>query len=114
VNDAKRLLIGLLLCLLLALPALGQDKWTGPDKVKHFTGGLLLGTVGTLVTESKGHGLGVGCLTGLAKEVTDSRGGTGFSVKDLTVTCAGAWLGAQLGGWLVHVTRNSIRVSRSF
>jgi putative lipoprotein len=90
------------------------DEWTGPDKVKHFGGGALLGTAGTLVTESKALGFGVGCLTGLAKEVTDSRGGTGFSAKDLTVTCAGALLGAYFGGWLVNVTRNSVSVSKAF
>jgi uncharacterized protein YfiM (DUF2279 family) len=90
------------------------DEWTTPDKPKHFGGGLLLGTVGTLVTESKALGFGVGCLTGLAKEVTDHGGATCFSAKDLTVTCAGALLGAYVGGWLVNVTRNRVSVSKAF
>jgi putative lipoprotein len=114
-NNAQRLLMGLLLCLLLALPALGQDKWSGYDKKQHLAMGLVIGTVGTAAAESKALGFGAGCLAGLAKELLDNRsGGTGFSAKDLTVTCAGALLGTVVGGWLIEAGRREIRASRSF
>jgi uncharacterized protein YfiM (DUF2279 family) len=100
------------LTIALAAPA-NADKWTGPDKTLHFGGGFVLGGFGTLVTEDKRKGFGLGCVAGLAKEIAD-RKGSGFSVKDWAVTCGGAWLGAQVGEYLVQVTRNSIRVSRSF
>jgi uncharacterized protein YfiM (DUF2279 family) len=97
----------------LALPAAAQDKWIASDKFMHFGGGAVLGGFGTVITENKHAGFGIGCLAGLAKEISDRRG-TGFSMKDWAVTCGGAWLGAQLGDYLVRVTRNSIQVSRSF
>jgi hypothetical protein len=107
--NARILALSLALC----MPASAQDKWTGPDKKLHLAGGFVLGGGVTLMTENKHAGFGAGCLAGLAKEIAD-RKSTGFSVKDWAVTCGGAWLGAQVGDYLVSVTRNSIRVSRSF
>lgn len=91
----------------------GGDSWTGPDKVMHLAGGAVLGGFGTLATERKDLGTGLGCLAGLAKEVAD-RNRTGFSARDWAVTCAGAWLGAQVGGYLVQVQRRGVAVSKAF
>jgi putative lipoprotein len=91
------------------------DEWTGPDKVQHAVMGTAIGAVTTAATESKALGFGAGCLAGLAKELSDGRtGGTGFSAKDLTVTCAGALVGIFLGEWMLSVQRNRVSVSKAF
>jgi len=91
----------------------GGDSWTGPDKVMHLAGGAVLGGFGTLASERKDVGFGLGCLAGLAKEIGD-RGRTGFSARDWGVTCAGALLGAWAGGYLIEVRRHGVALSRAF
>ena len=91
----------------------GGDSWTGPDKAAHFAGGAALGAFGTLASERKSVGYGLGCLAGLAKEISD-RKRTGFSARDWGVTCAGALLGAQMGGYLVQATRRGVVMSKEF
>lgn len=99
--------VALLVAALMALgasAAFAQDTWGGPDKQGHLIGGALLGYGVTVVSQRRAWGFGAGCLAGLAKELYD-RGRTGFSAKDLTVTCAGALVGSLAGGWVIAATR---------
>lgn len=91
----------------------GDDRWTGPDKKLHLAGGAVLGGFGTLASERKDVGFGLGCLAGLAKEISD-RGRTGFSARDWGVTCAGALLGAQLGEYFIEVRRRGVALNKAF
>lgn len=81
-------------------PPKAIDTWTGPDKPAHFFGGALIGGAVTAGTGKPLYGLAAGCGAGALKEFAD-RSTTGFSSKDLVVTCLGAGLGAYGVNWLI-------------
>ena len=81
-------------------PPAVEDSWTGSDKVQHLFGGALVAGVVTVGTEKPLYGFAAGCGFGAVKELAD-RSSTGFSGKDLAVTCLGAGLGALGANWLI-------------
>lgn len=84
-----------------ALPALA-DSWTGPDKEKHLLGSAAVAFVVTHATDNPTTGFWSAVAVGGAKEVYDHyhRGGDA-SARDLVWDVAGAYLGAQAGGWTI-------------
>src|SRR4051812_16193527 len=84
------------------------DPWFGEDKAKHFGVSAGLGVAGTslspLVTDSLPLQLtlagGMSLSIGLGKEIADSMGGSGFSVRDLAWDAAGTMTG-MLVVWAV-------------
>lgn len=73
-----------------------NDKWTGPDKRKHFVLCLAIGVVVTIVTKNAVVGISVSSGLALAKEVVwDWYLGKGTpSPQDFLVSVAGAVLGS--------------------
>lgn len=106
--------------LILALSACTDaqaDSWTGRDKQMHFAAGAAIALPVTLATGSTGYGLAAGCGVGVLKEVADKRRpGHVASSKDAIVTCAGAAVGAYLGGVIVAPADRGIYIgiARSF
>jgi uncharacterized protein YfiM (DUF2279 family) len=87
----------LLLSLALALPAAAQaDEWTGPDKLKHFGAGVVMGVGGTLLWD-KEHAVLYGLTVAVAKEYYDARHTDRHtpSYKDAFWTGAGVLLSAN-------------------
>ena len=97
---------------LLALAAAAHaDSWTGRDKQMHLAAGAAIAMPVTLATGSTGYGLAAGCGVGVLKEVADTqRAGPTPSVKDAIVTCAGAAIGAQLGGFFIAPRRDGVTI----
>lgn len=71
-----------------------NDKWTGPDKVKHFLGGTAIGLVVAMLSGNPVIGFAAGVVVAAAKEVYDAQGHGTPSLQDLIVTIAGSALGA--------------------
>lgn len=103
--------------LILALSAVADvhaDSWTGRDKQMHLAAGAAVALPVTLATGSTWHGLAAGCGVGVAKELADMRRpGHVASYRDAVVTCAGAALGAQLGGLVIVPRRDGVAVAYS-
>lgn len=100
-----------LLALILApLTVLAQDRWTGPDKQKHFVASAALGfgCKGFLFPDDDLKAWGCAMAPGVVKELTDPRP----SSKDLVWNAVGAYVGVQAGGWIIR--RNFIGYQRSF
>lgn len=94
------------IAILTLIPALSfgctaSDKWTGPDKNKHFAAGAIAGSAGTLVFKDADKGFLVGVAVGAAKEIYDSRGHGTCSLQDFTVTALGAAAGAYGTAWII-------------
>jgi len=98
--------------LLFLLPAFvcAQDRWVGDDKVWHFGGSVFIGTLAYTAVESKPIAFGIAMGVGLLKEMSD-RKTTGFSYKDLVWDAAGAYLGVQVGAWMMQAQRGGVVVS---
>jgi hypothetical protein len=94
----------LLLALALLTFNVRADEWTSGDKRAHFASGTVLSLGTTLYTKSAGAGFTVGCGIGIAGELVDaSRYGVHskhVSIKDATMQCLGAAVGAQTGVWI--------------
>lgn len=45
------------------------DKWNGPDKAFHLAGGVMMGAVATVQTQSRPAGFAISCGAGLAFEL---------------------------------------------
>ena len=90
-----------------------QDSWRGADKAQHLGIGAVIGAAGTLYTGSRWQGVALGAGVGALKEVVDSTGRGTCSFQDFAVTAVGAAIGAQFGGFVVALRRESIRVSYS-
>ena len=94
------------------------DSWTGRDKQMHAIAGAAVALPVTLATGSTGYGLAAGCAVGVAKELADKyRPGHVASYRDAVVTCAGAAIGAAIGGVIVAPTERGgvyIGIARSF
>lgn len=101
--------------LILALSAVADaqaDSWTGRDKQMHIAAGAAIAMPVTLATGHAGYGLAAGCAAGIAKEAADTqRAGHVASWKDAVVTCAGAAIGAQLGGLFIAPRRDGVTVA---
>lgn len=103
---------GILVAACAAQPA-RADRWTGPDKAKHFAVSAGLGLAAAELARRdalpcKGELCAVAAATvpGLLKELSDSRsGGSGFSYKDMAFNIAGAYVGVKLHG--VFVSRHN-------
>ena len=106
--------------LILALSACTDaqaDSWTGRDKQMHFAAGAAVALPVTLITRDVSHGIVAGCAVGVAKEIADKyRPGHVASYRDAVVTCAGAAVGAALGGVIVAPAERGVFVgiARSF
>lgn len=101
--------------LILALSAVSDaraDSWTGADKGLHLAAGAAIALPVTLATSSTTFGAATGCGVGVLKELADKRRpGHVASAKDAVVTCAGALVGAQLGGLFVVPRRDGVTVA---
>lgn len=93
-------------------PCTASDKWTGPDKTKHFAVGVALGAGGAVVFGNPKAGLLLGAGVGLAKEAWD-RGQSNHtcSLQDFAATAAGAAAGAYGAGWLILPQRRGAVVA---
>lgn len=106
--------------LILALSACTDaqaDSWTGRDKQMHAIAGAAIALPVTLITRDVSHGIVAGCAVGVAKELADKyRPGHVASYRDAIVTCAGAAIGAALGGVIVAPAERGvyIGIARSF
>lgn len=100
--------------LILALSAVSDaraDSWTGADKGLHLAAGALISAPVTLATSSTTFGAATGCGVGVLKELADRyRPGHVASAKDAIVTCAGAVVGAQLGGFFIAPRRDGVTI----
>jgi uncharacterized protein YfiM (DUF2279 family) len=94
-------LVGLLVCVLMALPTKCKAQEIGKDKYYHFYYGFFASGVTSIIhlhnkpkapLKSKiAVAVGTAFTLGLAKEIYDTRkGGTGFNIADLTATTLGA------------------------
>lgn len=93
------------------------DSWTGRDKQMHFAAGAAVALPVTLITRDVSHGIVAGCAVGVAKELADKyRPSHVASYRDAIVTCAGAAVGAYLGGVIVAPADRGvyIGIARSF
>ena len=106
--------------LMLALSACSDaqaDSWTGRDKQMHLAAGAAIALPVTLITRDVQHGIVAGCAVGVAKEIADRyRPGHVPSYRDAVVTCAGAAIGAAIGGVIVAPADRGVYISiaRSF
>lgn len=78
-----------------------SDKWTGPDKAKHFAVGAAIGSGGVLMFNKPREAFWAGVIVGAAKEAYDSRGHGTCSAQDFAVTALGAAAGAYGTAWIV-------------
>lgn len=88
---------------LLALPVTAQDSWRGADKKMHFgvSGAFGIAAISQYPNEPW-RAWGLAMIPGLLKELSDaSKGGTGFSYKDMVANALGAGFGITMGRWLV-------------
>ena len=106
--------------LMLALSACSDaqaDSCTGRDRQMRLAAGAAIALPVTLATGSTGYGLAAGCGVGVAKELADrDAAGHVASYRDAVVTCAGAAVGAYLGGVIVAPADRGVWVgiARSF
>lgn len=80
--------------LMLALSActdVQADSWTGRDKQMHFAAGAAVALPVTLITRDVSHGIVAG-------------------YRDAVVTCAGAAVGAYLGGVIVAPADRGVHI----
>jgi len=85
----------LLVLLMLAFPAWGQDRWGGPDKIKHVGVSCVFGIGSSLVTKTWWGAFGLAMIPGTLKETRDATigiDGTGWSWKDMAANAVGAGL----------------------
>ena len=80
---------------------IANDKWLGPDKVKHFAVGVAIGSAGVFVFKKPRDAFIAGALVGAAKEVYDARGRGTCSAQDFAVTALGAAAGAYGTAWVI-------------
>lgn len=103
----KLLAIALLIC----MPVMASDKWTGEDKGWHLMAGAAVSTVSTIKWESRTTGFAAGCGASVAFELL----APGLkSYKDAVVGCLGAAFGAVIGGWHVEGQRNGVKLKKEF
>ncbi|MQA89999.1 MAG: DUF2279 domain-containing protein [Gemmatimonas sp.] len=87
----------LALCLLTASPQPPSSPWFGEDKLKHFFASFVVSSLSASAARTAGldHreglavGAGLGAVSGIFKEVQDSRAGGPFSGYDLVWDAAG-------------------------
>ena len=92
-------------------PCTTHDKWTGPDKAKHFAAGAVIGSATTLVFKDANIGFAVGAGVGLLKELKDRRSPAhSCSAQDFVVTSLGAAVGAYGTGWIIAPQRGGAMV----
>lgn len=106
----------LLLLALVCGPAFGKcitnDAWTGPDKSKHFAGGMVIGSAATLMTKSPEQGLMATAVIAALKEAADSRSPRHTcSLQDFAVTVVGGAAGAYGTAWLILPQKNGVQVA---
>jgi len=96
--------VALLACVSFGTHATTQtDSWSGADKTKHVIAGAVVGSVSELYFEHNNsehpilNAVAVGSLVGAAKEGVDALGHGDASLKDFTMTVAGAVGGALVG-----------------
>lgn len=85
-----------------------KDKWTGPDKKKHFLAGAAIGAAGTLVFKDPKYGFYAGLA---AAALAETRGHCSF--QDFAVTAAGAAVGSGVT-WYVLPKKNGVFVGLNF
>ena len=105
----KKLLLPLVLCVAAAAAnarCLTNDKWTGPDKVKHFGAGMAIGSGVTLLSRRPDYGFWAGAAAGV---LIETRGVC--SLQDAVVTAVGAGAGAYGTYWLVLPQRGGLQVA---
>ena len=95
-----------------AIPAAAQtDPWFSDDKYKHFAVSAAIASAVTVATEDKQVGFWASVGVGVAKEIYDSQQpGCYISVRDLAWDVLGAYVGAELTGWVLRVDGNSATV----
>ncbi|MCF7858441.1 MAG: hypothetical protein K9N07_03840 [Candidatus Cloacimonetes bacterium] len=101
----KKLII-ILILVLLSISLAAKSKWTGEDKVLHYTGSAFLtywnyGVCKDILDQSSGNStyfaVTFSLALGTAKEVTDNKfKNTGFSWQDLVYDTAGIITGIIL------------------
>lgn len=74
-----------------------KDKWKGPDKVLHATGGAIIGSIVALDEGDYWKGVRWSAYVGGAKELLDSTGVGSCSLQDFIATVAGGMIGSGLG-----------------
>lgn len=75
------------------------DQWFAEDKYKHFAVSAAIASVATVATGDKHIGFWSSVGVGVAKELHDQQA----SAKDLAWDVLGAYIGAELPGWALHV-----------
>jgi hypothetical protein len=98
----KTLLIGAAFAALSLSGHATEKKKIPEDKRLHAGASFFIGVAAAHQWPNEPlKAFGVAMLPGLAKEVLDSRGGTGFSGKDIAANAIGAALGVATGNWIV-------------
>lgn len=87
------------------------DKWNGPDKAFHLAGGVMVGAVATVQTQSRPAGFAISCGAGLAFELLSPAWGGYRSYRDAAVGCIGAAVGALVGGLQLQPAPKGARVA---
>lgn len=93
--------------------ATDSDSWTSHDKALHFGVSAALGmAAGSQWPDHKGRAFALALTPGVLKELSDARkGGSGFSIKDLTADALGAALGVYAAGWLISYSQGATTVT---
>ena len=88
-----------------SITATAQDSWTGQDKAMHFGVSYVLGIAAGNQwprPNDRWKAIGIATIPGLLKEFSDSsKGGSGFSGKDLVWDVIGATAGVYSAHWLI-------------
>lgn len=87
-----------------------DDKWTGPDKVKHMAAGAIAGAAVTGYTGEAWKGCAASAVLGWVKEMHDQRKGTP-SMQDFAVTAAAGCAASYGTAWAVAPTRDGFAVA---
>ncbi len=95
-------------------PAMAADKWTGNDKVLHFTSSAGIALLVTHVSRDPSVGFWSSVAVGAAKELLDQRTGGDASMRDLVVDVAGAYLGSETGHWMLYRNRQTTTLVASW